>query len=422
MKEKRALVLCGGGSLGAYEVGAWRYLRERKISFDIVTGTSIGALLGALVVSDDYEGALDIWQNITPEKVATNGVNMYSSVLETLQKATPEKFSALLFSYIRNRGADITPFKHVVSQTIDPKKVKNSPITFGVVTTEYPSRKEIDVVINDVKEEEIIPYLHASSACWPAFPICKIGNKKYIDGGYNNNLPINFALKLGAREIVAVMLPSIPKIPQHSELMDAPFVKTIRPTKDLGTILDFDHDRIMRNMQLGYLDAKKAYGECYGYNFAFKADKKLENNAHEFVYHILSNFTYDFKTLIKALKVKEYEPRDVIDIYIRALELLGEWLKLDDLKEYTLDSYLEDTKNSLDKLSKDTSIPLLSNKNEKHSYLLTKKERLPYLVHVYTSMRNAGKSKIANCYYKKSPEAIWLGELLKFYIKKDATK
>ena len=39
---KRALVLGGGGSKGAYELGVWRALDELGISFDIVTGTSIG--------------------------------------------------------------------------------------------------------------------------------------------------------------------------------------------------------------------------------------------------------------------------------------------------------------------------------------------------------------------------------------------
>ena len=48
---KRALVLCGGGSLGSDEVGVWKYLRERKITFDIVTGTSIGTLAAIVPLS-----------------------------------------------------------------------------------------------------------------------------------------------------------------------------------------------------------------------------------------------------------------------------------------------------------------------------------------------------------------------------------
>ena len=43
---KTALVLGGGGSRGAYEIGVWKALNELNIHADIVTGTSIGALNG----------------------------------------------------------------------------------------------------------------------------------------------------------------------------------------------------------------------------------------------------------------------------------------------------------------------------------------------------------------------------------------
>ena len=55
---KRALVLGGGGSKGAYELGVWRALDELGISFDIVTGTSIGAMIGAMYVQKQYERCL----------------------------------------------------------------------------------------------------------------------------------------------------------------------------------------------------------------------------------------------------------------------------------------------------------------------------------------------------------------------------
>src|SRR5574344_117438 len=75
-KKKTALVLCGGGALGAYELGAWKALRELKIDFDIVTGTSIGALLGAFIVADKYDDACQLWANITPENVCKGGMNL----------------------------------------------------------------------------------------------------------------------------------------------------------------------------------------------------------------------------------------------------------------------------------------------------------------------------------------------------------
>ena len=44
----KALVLSGGGAKGSYQLGVWKALRELNIKFDIITGTSVGALNGAL--------------------------------------------------------------------------------------------------------------------------------------------------------------------------------------------------------------------------------------------------------------------------------------------------------------------------------------------------------------------------------------
>ena len=54
----KALVLSGGGSKGAYQIGAWKALKKLHIKFDIVTGTSVGALNGALVTQKSYRKAI----------------------------------------------------------------------------------------------------------------------------------------------------------------------------------------------------------------------------------------------------------------------------------------------------------------------------------------------------------------------------
>ena len=51
---KRAVVLSGGGTKGAYEIGVWRALRELSVDFQIVTGTSIGSINGAMMAMGDF--------------------------------------------------------------------------------------------------------------------------------------------------------------------------------------------------------------------------------------------------------------------------------------------------------------------------------------------------------------------------------
>ena len=58
----RAIVLSGGGSKGSYQIGVWKALRKLNIKYDIVTGTSVGALNGALMTQNSYFKAKRLWK------------------------------------------------------------------------------------------------------------------------------------------------------------------------------------------------------------------------------------------------------------------------------------------------------------------------------------------------------------------------
>ena len=57
------------GSKGAYESGCMKALQELGYHFDIVTGTSIGALNGLLVAQEDYQKLYELWDTLSLEKV-----------------------------------------------------------------------------------------------------------------------------------------------------------------------------------------------------------------------------------------------------------------------------------------------------------------------------------------------------------------
>ena len=61
---QKALVLAGGGARGRYQVGVWRALMELDWHPQIITGTSVGGLNGAMFVLDRYETARDMWLTI----------------------------------------------------------------------------------------------------------------------------------------------------------------------------------------------------------------------------------------------------------------------------------------------------------------------------------------------------------------------
>lgn len=340
MFMKKALVLCGGGSLGSYEAGAYKYLREIGEEYDIFVGTSIGALNGvmfALGLNDEVE---QIWKRIKVDKVMRNGINIYSGFFRDLQLEDNSKILSIIKSYISNNGVDVTPFHNMAKEYIDPKKVLASPKTIGIVTCRYPSLKEVDVVLNEQREEDVLDYVFASSACYPIFPLHKVNGVKHIDGGYKNNLPIDFAFKLGAEDITAILLHAIPRMPQHPELMDLPFVKCIRPSHDTGAIMDFRSTAVNDNFLLGYLDAKKVFNGSYGHDFCFKKEGDWDTLSKRFSLLLAKESLYDFHKVQETLERQYLIPESALETFIGALELLGDWLGLNYLKEYEVDEFM----------------------------------------------------------------------------------
>ncbi len=242
----RAIVLAGGGAKGSYQIGVWRALRELGISYDIVCGTSVGALNGLFLTTGEYALAKYIWSTISIDSILKLGKN----------KSFFEKNTSLLpyiGHYLLEGSFDTTPFQKLVCQLIDLDKVRRSPVRFGIVTTEIPSLYPVKVVLNPLSKAQICSYLLASSALFPAFPMVKIDGESYADGGLFDNLPIDLALSMGADEIIAVGLKKDEPLPKQYEKLSNLYYLT--PSKELGNVLDFDHEKMFSNMKLGYQDA-----------------------------------------------------------------------------------------------------------------------------------------------------------------------
>lgn len=117
---KTAFVLGGGGSKGAYEIGVWKALKELNIHFDIVTGTSIGAMIGAMIVQDDYEKCLKLWEKLTVDQVIKNGVNFDFDIERLMSQK--DQYKTFLSSMLENKGADISPFCAMIDEMFDEEK------------------------------------------------------------------------------------------------------------------------------------------------------------------------------------------------------------------------------------------------------------------------------------------------------------
>ena len=261
---KRAIALCGGGTKGAYELGAWKALKEMGIEYHIVTGTSIGAINGALMTSRDYDLALELWNTIRMEDVMAEGLNLTTTIEGMYNQR--EMLGSFLKKYVKNKGADISPFIEFIDRMIDEEKVRSSDIDYGLVTVQVPSMKALELRKEEIPEGKLKDFIMASASIFPIFPLHKIDGEMYLDGCYYDNLPIDLAVKMGAEEVIAIDLHTSPS---HPNYVNKPYVTYITPTRSLGTILNFERKILEDNIELGYYDTMKAFRYMAGKEYQF---------------------------------------------------------------------------------------------------------------------------------------------------------
>ncbi|MCF0110646.1 MAG: patatin-like phospholipase family protein [Erysipelotrichaceae bacterium] len=260
---KRALVLCGGGAKGAYEAGVYKALQQANLQFDIVVGTSIGALNGALIAQGDIREMIDLWENLELDQVMNEGINFDLNFDAMYEQR--EQFPKFIKSYITSKGADTEPLRQRIRSMANPKKIKRRGITYGCICVRFPSLEPVYMTLDDMQEDEYAEWLIASSACFPAFPVQTINGQNYIDGGYFDNMPIQFAYSLGATEIIAVDLFK----ETHPEYISQPDITYIRPSEDIGFFLNFENERFKKVIDIGYRDGLKAVGLAKGHKYTF---------------------------------------------------------------------------------------------------------------------------------------------------------
>lgn len=360
---KKALALCGGGAKGSYEAGCFKALNEIGEHFDIVTGTSIGCLNAAMYCQGDFDRDYELWEKLNVQMIMKYGFNFERyDIINGIRNG--QNSINMVLNYMTNRGADIRPLRKLIDEYIDVEKIKTSDVTFGIVTASFPTMKGCEIVANKLSDDFIKDFILASASCWPVFPVCKIDGKSYVDGGYYDNLPINYALRLGAQEVVAI---DLNMEPTHKEYTNTRFVRYIKPTHNLGTFMQFDHETIMNNMTLGYLDTMKSFKRFEGYRYTLKFEE-LPFDEAKLVDKLLLVYSYCQRNLIKNVKkayqgsvldyLSEYTVKRLTkkEFAIRAIEVFAELMGVDYFKVYTPKELIDKSLEALNKTSLKRSI------------------------------------------------------------------
>ena len=323
---RKALVLAGGGARGSYQVGVWRALTELGWNPQIITGTSVGSLNGAMFALDLYETARDMWTSIRSQDVM--------ELPEETRNLT--ELHQFLRDVVRAGGMDVTPLEEIVERVLDEDALRASPIRFGLVTVEKRGLKPRELPLEEIPKGKVKDYLLASAACFPALRAKQIDGVQFLDGGYRDNMPTGLAQKMGAEELVCVDLEGVGiTLPNRTGLPTT----MVRSYWELGDILHFDPDTARRNIELGYYDTLRAFGRLRGCAYAVAKNEQTAQDA--------AAFRQRFDAVQKAVKAKypvtltadlALKLANMQDAELAPLEAAAEDVGVDPTRYYTVET------------------------------------------------------------------------------------
>lgn len=207
-RKKVAVVLCGGGALGTIHIGALKVLEEAGIPIDMVTGTSMGSIIGGMyAVGYDAQDIENIINSMDWGDILRDRLSMRNQTLGERERQNIYLFDYRLFldsskdslagGLIRGTNVEKT-LRHYLRQPEDID-FKSLPRPFGCIATDLVTDSE--VVLDHGSMAKCI---RASMAVPGVFAPVRMGSYILVDGGTKNNFPADLARKMGADIVIGI--------------------------------------------------------------------------------------------------------------------------------------------------------------------------------------------------------------------------
>lgn len=358
LSKSYGIVLEGGGAKGAYQIGAWKALKEANISISAVSGVSVGALNGAMIVMDKLEKAMQIWEHITYSDV----INVEDTLVDAVfhGKMKYENLTTVVkdgWKVLMSGGFDITPLKELIKANIDEEQIRRSQIQFFLTTYSITNHKLLNININEIEEGQLCEMLLAS-AYLPVFKNEPLHGERFTDGGGWNLVPTDALIDAGYKDIIVIRIYGI----GHQRKIEIPedvTVYEIAPRYHLGGVLGFDAKQSKKNLKLGYYDMKRFLYGLEGIHYYFDCQMTEEQCYEEIVRKIREqNGELSLRTINERIipqiaeKVKNKKMSTYRELYIKLLELSGKELKITKYNIYTEQEFLTKIREVLEREDK----------------------------------------------------------------------
>ena len=216
-RKKVAVVLSGGGAKGMAHIGVLKVLEKAGIPVDIVTGTSMGSIIGGLYAIGYNANALDSMVRVQDwGYVITDKEDLRNQSLSDRRKQNTYFYTTGLTIGKRDlqaggfiKGKNLAElFQQLCTGYTDSLDFTHDlRIPFACVATNVIDNSEVDFYSGRLPQA-----MRASMAIPAAFSPVRIGDKVLVDGGLKNNYPADIAREMGAEVIIGVTVQGAPKV------------------------------------------------------------------------------------------------------------------------------------------------------------------------------------------------------------------
>lgn len=276
---KLGLVFAGGGGKGAYQIGVWKALAATGLDgyVSAVSGASVGGLNAALFLQGDYEKAEYIWENISPKQILSPHARIGTVV------GNENRYGFGLFT--RDGLEEI--IEDALDMSVFDQSDKNCYLSC-CKGREDCGRQAAYFNMREFSYEERKGLLLATSAIPVIFPKEKIRDMHLVDGGMEDNIPVEPLYRLERCNIILAV-----HLKQDSDFIDANrfpdvHILEIVPRDGLGGVfhgtLDFNPEHARKRIFQGYQEAMPIFSDIKKYFTDFseseeKIKKKFMNEA-----------------------------------------------------------------------------------------------------------------------------------------------
>lgn len=248
-KYRLGLALSGGGAKGFAHIGAIKAMEEEGLFPDVISGTSAGAVVGAMYSA-----------GISPEDMIK--LFMKHEVTDFLRFTLPNK------SFLKYDG-----FAKFLRDVIPVKTFEELKIPLHVIATDFDNGKFVDFTSG-----ELVPRVMASCTLPVVFTPLKIEGVRYVDGGLFKNLPVSPIRDLCEKVMAINVSPHL--IDEHKENMLYVAAKSYQYVFKANTVDDIklcdwilEIDSVLKYKTFDLKKAKEIYN--IGYVEMHKALEKI---------------------------------------------------------------------------------------------------------------------------------------------------